>query len=70
MDAVQAVVDTYEDGSAAHSNLPQNEEGDEDDDEVHRTIHIHTYLRICTYQNSVRECVEYIESRLSHQKNE
>ena len=55
LDAVQAVVDTYEDGSAAHSNLPQNEEGDEDDEEVHKRIYIHTYLRTYLHLPELRE---------------
>ena len=54
LDAVQAVIDAFEDGSGAHANLPQNEEGDEDDDEVHGLftyshlpfrIYIHTYIQ-------------------------
>ena len=55
LDAVQAVVDSYEDGSVAQPNLPQG--GDDEEEEVyisyiqyiHTSTYIHTYIHICIY---------------------
>ena len=42
LDAVQLIIDSYEDGSGAHPNLPQNEDGDDEEEEVYHT-YIHTF---------------------------
>ena len=64
LDAVQAVIDAFEDGSGAHANLPQNEEGDDDDDEVHG-LFTYTHLPFRIYIHTHIHTYTYIESRLS-----
>ena len=67
LDAVQAVIDAFEDGSGAHANLPQNEEGDDDDDEVHG-LFTYSHLPFRIYIQNIHTYTHtytYIESRLS-----